>query len=166
MSIRTVVADNDAGFRAAVVDVLGADPRFTVVGEAADGEELLEVAATADPDLVLVDVRMPSGGAVAAHALTSSTDHTGPSQRPLVVGISADTGPEVVASMLQAGAAGYFAKGRLGASFADLLARVAEGEVVVAVPTGIHALRHLLHQRTAAEPGAAADSAVAQPEGP
>jgi two-component system nitrate/nitrite response regulator NarL len=64
-----------------------------------------------------------------------------------VVAISADTTPEVVASMLQAGAVGFLAKGRLGATLPDVLVRMVEGEVVVAVPTGIHALRHLLQHR-------------------
>jgi two-component system nitrate/nitrite response regulator NarL len=148
MSIRTVVGDDDTGFRSAVVDVLGADPRFAVVGEAADGAELLDVASTTHPDLVLMDVRMPSGGAVAARALTRAHGDPGRwATRPLVVAISADTTPEVVASMLQAGAVGFLAKGRLGATLPDVLVRMVEGEVVVAVPTGIHALRHLLQHR-------------------
>jgi len=161
MSIRTVVGDDDGGFRAAVVDVLADDPRFVVVGEAADGAELVEVARTTGPDLVLLDVRMPSGGSVAARALTE--DGSGRfASRPLVVALSADSGPEVVASMLQAGAVGFLAKGRLGATLPDLLARVAEGEVVVAVPSGIHALRQLLGQRR----GAGSDEDEAEPATP
>ena len=148
MSIRTIVGDDDGGFRAAVVEVLEADPRFAVVGEAADGVELLEVAASTRPDLVLLDVRMPSGGVVAARALVRMDGEPGRAGiRPLVVALSADTSPEVVAAMLQAGAVGYLAKGRLGATLTDLLARITEGELVVAVPTGLHALRHLLQQR-------------------
>jgi two-component system nitrate/nitrite response regulator NarL len=154
MSIRTVVGDDDSGFRAAVIDVLQADPRFAVVGEAQDGAQLVEVAATTAPDLVLMDVRMPSGGAVAARALTGEGSDPGRATgRPLVVGLSADTSPDVVASVLQAGAVGFLAKGRLGASFPDLLARVVEGEVVIAAPTGVQALRHLLHRTGRAAAG-------------
>jgi DNA-binding NarL/FixJ family response regulator len=159
MSIRTVVGDDDDGFRAAVIDVLEADPRFTVVGEAADGVELVEVAATTDPDLVLLDVRMPSGGAVAARALTGAHgDASRATPRPVVVALSAERAPEVVASLLQAGAVGFLAKGRLGGSLPDLLARVYDGELMVAAPSGILALRHLLHHRGEA-------AAKGEPEG-
>ena len=150
MAIRTVVGDDDERFRAAVVDVLEADPRFAVVGVAADGAELVELAATTSPDLVVLDVRMPSGGAAAALRLSRPDgDPARSAPRPLVVALSADTAPEIVASMLEAGAVGFLAKGRLGATLPDLLARVCDGEVVVAVPTGVHALRHLLGQREA-----------------
>ncbi|HCB06242.1 MAG TPA: response regulator transcription factor [Nocardioides sp.] len=166
MSIRTVVGDDDSRFRAAVIEVLGADARFAVVGEAADGAELLNVATTTHPDLILLDVRMPSGGAVAARALTGANGDPGRwSTRPLVVAVSADTTPEVVASMLQAGAVGFLAKGRLGATLPDVLVRMVEGEVVVAVPTGIHALRHLLQHRR--EPAGVPDGPPEeQPEEP
>lgn len=148
MSIRIVVGDDDGGFRAAVIEVLEADPRFAVVGEAVDGAELLEVTAATDPDLVLLDVRMASGGTIAARALTALEKESGRSGvRPLVVALTAEASPEVVASMLEAGAVGYLAKGRLGATLPDLLARVVEGEVVLAVPSGINALRHLLGHR-------------------
>ena len=161
MSIRTVVGDDDSGFRAAVIDVLEADPRFAVVGEAENGAQLVEVAATTNPDLVLMDVRMPSGGAGAARALSEAHGEPGrPSLRPVVVAVSADTSTEVVASMLQAGAVGFLAKGRLGATLPDVLARAADGELVVAVPTGIQALRHLLqHRRDPAAQTAAQNAA-------
>jgi DNA-binding NarL/FixJ family response regulator len=168
MSIRTVVGDDDGGFRAALIDVLEADSRFAVVGEAADGAELVAVAASTHPDLVLLDVRMPSGGPAAARALTVTEGDPGRwPTRPLVVALSAETAPEVVASMLQSGAVSFLAKGRLGASLPDVLVRVTEGEVMVAVPTGIHALRHLLQHRR--DPAAEADGHAApkgHPEAP
>ena len=44
MPIRVAVGDDDGGFRKAAVGLLEADPRFEVVGEAADGAELLDLA--------------------------------------------------------------------------------------------------------------------------
>ncbi len=59
--ISVVVADDDPGFCEALVDVLAADPRFEVVGTAATGEDLVDLVALTDPQVVLLDVQMPAG---------------------------------------------------------------------------------------------------------
>ena len=148
MAIRVAVADDDAMFRTAAVGLLRADPRIDVVGEAADGEELLELAAGTDPDVVLLDVRMPAGGAAAAQALTRHGATQGRPSRPLVVALTAETSPEVIDAMLRAGAVGYLAKGRIGSALADLVSRVHDGEVIIAAPTASVALRRLLRRNT------------------
>ncbi len=58
--ISVVVADDDPGFCEALVDVLAADPRFEVVGTAATGEDLVDLVALTDPQVVLLDVQMPA----------------------------------------------------------------------------------------------------------
>ena len=94
--------------------------------------------------MVLLDVRMPGGGAEAARALraTASTNGGG-AGAPAVVAVSAHTGTATVVAMLQAGAVGYLAKGRL-ADLPDLVARCAAGEVVLAVPSAADALDQLV----------------------
>lgn len=57
-AIRTVLADDSALFREGVARLL-ADNDFIVVGQAANADELLDVIATATPDLVVTDIRMP-----------------------------------------------------------------------------------------------------------
>lgn len=58
-TIRVCVVDDRADLRALVRDTLAAEPDIAVVGEAADGEEALEVIGRCRPDVVLLDVQMP-----------------------------------------------------------------------------------------------------------
>jgi DNA-binding NarL/FixJ family response regulator len=134
--IRVVVADDDEMMRTVLSEVMAADPRFTVVGEAADGTDLLDVVAREDADVVLLDVRMPAGGETAARALQH--------RPPVVVAVSSETSPDTVASLLRVGVRGYLSKGRLGPQLPDLVARCVAGEIILAVPTGALAVRKLV----------------------
>jgi DNA-binding NarL/FixJ family response regulator len=136
---RVVVADDDDMMRSALVDVLRADHRFQVVAAVSTGRNLPDVVARHQADVVLLDVRMEEGGPDAARRLTST-----PEGGPVVIAVSAEVGTVRVLEMLRAGATGYLAKGRLGGSLPDLVARCAQGEVLLAVPTASAAVRHLL----------------------
>jgi two-component system nitrate/nitrite response regulator NarL len=136
-SIRVVIADDDDGVRTALHDVLDADDRFLVVGTAAGGDDLSRIVEAARPDVVLLDVRMPGGGEAAAREICSLPD------APVVVAVSASTEVATVVTMLEAGATGYLAKGRLGQWLPEMVARCAEGQVVLAVPNAVAALRSL-----------------------
>lgn len=136
-TIRVVVADDDETMRRAMVDVLSAHDGFSVVGEAESGLGLAELAAEASAELVVLDVRMPHGGAPAARALRAEPPH------PVVVAVSASHDVPTVTEMLRAGASGFLAKGHLGTAFADDLARCVRGQVVIAVPHGVQVLRAL-----------------------
>src|SRR5688572_14281670 len=57
--IRVVVVDDEPIARAGVIRLLGEDPEFTVVGEAASGTEAIRVIEDEDPDVVLLDVQIP-----------------------------------------------------------------------------------------------------------
>jgi DNA-binding NarL/FixJ family response regulator len=133
--IRVVVADDDTVFRRALVDVLEIDPRFQVVAETATGADLGPVVVAARADLVLLDVRMPQGGPVAARAVTEAT--AGWSRSPVLVVVSADSTLHTVVSMVRAGVSGYLVKGRIGSSLGELLMRCVDGEVVLAVPRAL-----------------------------
>jgi two-component system nitrate/nitrite response regulator NarL len=146
MTIRVAVADDDAAFRTAAVGLLEADPRIEVVGAAADGHELLELAQSTEPDVVLIDVRMPGGGVTAAKALAELPGASGRRAPILVVALTAETSPDVIETMLRAGAVGYIAKGRIGYALGDLVSRVYDGEVILAAPTAGLALRRLVRE--------------------
>ncbi len=124
--VTVAVADDDDAVRQAVVEVLTADDRFLVVSSAASGEELLQHVAEHAPDVVLLDVRMPGGGAEAARAITGTARH------PRVVALSGRSDLATVNALLDAGACGYLAKGQLGPTLPDLLARCVAGERVLA----------------------------------
>ena len=134
---RVVLADDDDGVRAALVDTLQADPRFTVLADVSDGTALVEACASLRPDVALVDVQMPAGGAEAVETILQQ------GSCPVVVAVSASVTLRAVLPVLRAGATGYLAKGSLGHGLPDLVARCARGEAVLAIPGGGAILRAL-----------------------
>jgi DNA-binding NarL/FixJ family response regulator len=101
--IRTLVVDDDALVRLALVDILSGAPGIEVVGQAADGTEALERADGVD--VVLMDVRMPRmDGIVATERLRARPDP------PHVVVLTTFDLDEYVYAALAAGAAGFLLK--------------------------------------------------------
>lgn len=131
--LRVVVAEDDEKFRRALCEVLGADPRFEVVGEAERGDGLAALVAEHDAHLVVLDVRMPHGGVDAVTDLDRSRSARG-TEWPRICALSAQTGTTTVTAMMRAGATGFLAKGSVGSDLGDLLVRCAQGEVVLGVP--------------------------------
>jgi len=67
---RVLVVDDSAFMRAAVTRLLASDPRFQVVGQAADGEQAISLARALEPDLITMDFAMPGvDGAAATRAI-------------------------------------------------------------------------------------------------
>ena len=126
--VRVVLADDDPGMSTALAEILVADDRFEVLASAADGHELLDRVQELTPDVVLLDVRMPGGGAVAMRALSALP------RPPRVVVVSATADRATVTSLVREGAVGYLVKGRLDESLPDLVIRCAAGEMHLAVP--------------------------------
>lgn len=72
-TVRVVVVDDSAAFRAAAQDVVEATPGFELVGAAESVEGAVATAERVQPDLVLMDVRMPGVGGVEAARLIRET---------------------------------------------------------------------------------------------
>ena len=106
MSVRVLIADDQALVRAGFRKILEADSGIEVVGEAADGLEAVERARELSPDVVLMDIRMPGlDGIAATRRLTEEGTH---GARVLVLttfGLE-----EYVYDALRAGASGFLLK--------------------------------------------------------
>jgi len=103
--ISVVIADDQLLVRAGLKMVLDAEPDIEVVGEAADGEEVLKVARDTRPDVVLMDIRMPQLDGIAATRLLVAQPHP-----PAVLVLTTFDADELVLRALQAGAAGFLLK--------------------------------------------------------
>jgi len=104
--IRIVIADDHPVVREGLAAILGTQPDFEVVGEAADGAALVELAAALAPAVALVDLEMPGlDGASAIRRMREAA----PATRALVL-TAFDTDERIIGA-LQAGAQGYLLKG-------------------------------------------------------
>lgn len=122
-SLRVVVVDDHDMFRAGVKHEIGA--RVTICGEAADAPSAVQVILDCDPDVVLLDVHLPSGtGADVIAGVGARASGT----RWLALSIS--DSPEDVVSVIRAGAHGYLTKSVSAADLVDAVRRVAEGDAV------------------------------------
>ena len=103
--VRLIIADDHAVVRQALCDMLGGKGRYNVVGQAGDGEELLNVLNGSKADLVIMDVQMPKlDGILALERLKSN-----PECPPILV-LSADESERNVRASLKAGAKGFVPK--------------------------------------------------------
>lgn len=105
MTVRVLVAEDQALVRAGFVTMLGTDPGLDVVGEAGDGAAAVELAARLRPDVVLMDVRMPQLDGLSATRLVRERV---PGAAVLVLTTFGDD--EVVCEALRSGASGFLLK--------------------------------------------------------
>ncbi len=127
MSLRVLVADDERLVRAGFRMVLSAFPDVEVVGEAADGAEAVSAARALDPDVVLMDVRMPRVDGIEA---TRRLARAGP--RPAVLVVTTFDEDEHVYAALRAGAGGFLLKDAPEAQLVAALRTVAEGVSLLA----------------------------------
>jgi DNA-binding NarL/FixJ family response regulator len=121
--IRIMLVDDHALVREGVRHVLTATPGLEVVAEAGDGESALALAASAHPDLVVLDLSMPGGtGLDLAARLRAQL----PEVRILI--LSVHDHPEYVLGAVRAGAQGYLRKDTSPAELREAIRAVARGE--------------------------------------
>jgi DNA-binding NarL/FixJ family response regulator len=102
---RVLIADDDHLIRAGLVELLAADPTIEVVGQASTGREALERTRRLDPDVVLMDVRMPDlDGIAATHELTRAA------ARSRVLILTTFEQDDYIFCALRAGASGFLLK--------------------------------------------------------
>lgn len=109
MSIRIVIADDQSLIRAGIGMLLSVEPDMEVLAEAADGQETIELVLRLQPDVVVMDVRMPNmDGVTATRMLTANTSKMDKVVKILILTTFNDD--DVVYGALRAGASGFLLK--------------------------------------------------------
>jgi DNA-binding NarL/FixJ family response regulator/class 3 adenylate cyclase len=126
-TIRVVIVDDQEMVRTGFRLILGATDGLSVVGEAKDGLEALDVVAELQPDVVLMDIRMPEmNGIEATQRITAAPD------APRVVILTTFDLDEYVYDALRAGASGFMLKDAPPADVIRAIQVVAAGESLLA----------------------------------
>ncbi|RAJ70385.1 LuxR family two component transcriptional regulator [Streptomyces sp. Amel2xB2] len=127
MSVRVLLADDEALVRSGLSMILQSDPAISVVAEAGDGAQAVELARVHKPDLVLMDVRMPVMDGLAA------TEEIGRlPDPPKVVVLTTFDVDEYVHAALQAGAMGFLLKNTPPHELARAVRTVHDGDAMLA----------------------------------
>ena len=131
-----LIADDQPLIRSAVRDLLAHASGVSVVGEAADGGEAVELASSLHPDVVLMDIRMPVLDGIAATAAICA-DPTLAETRVLILTTFEED--EYLVAALRAGASGFIGKGAEPDEIVRAIRAVHEGEALLS-PTATRAL--------------------------
>lgn len=142
MPIRILIADDHSVVRAGIRCLLASDPDLEIVGEAEDGTQTLELAASLEPDLVLLDISMPPESGI-----RTSQKLKDQNPRTIVLFLTMHEDESLLHAALRSGAAGYIIK------------RAEESEILQAIHIAIRGdiyvhpsmTRALLHQPVASE---------------
>ena len=128
MSIRVLLADDQAMVRAGFRMILGSEPDIEVVGEAANGEQALAATRRLAPDVVLMDIQMPGGdGLRATRRITESHELTS-----RVVILTTFERDEYVFEAIQSGASGFLLKNAPPEELINAVRVVAAGDALLA----------------------------------
>ena len=114
--VRVLIADDEALFVETIEALLAEDDRVEVVGKAADGEEAVKLARSLEPDVILMDISMPTLDGI--EAARKIREHV-PAARILVL-----TGSSISADIdrsRQAGVSAFLTKDRLGTQLLDAI---------------------------------------------
>ena len=128
MTIRVLLADDQALIRGGFAALVGSADDMTVVGEAADGEQALEQARALKPDVVLMDVRMPGTDGISATSLITADPELVDVKVLVLTTFEAD---DHVLAALRAGASGFLGKGVEPVELLDAIRVVARGEALL-----------------------------------
>jgi DNA-binding NarL/FixJ family response regulator len=145
--IRVLLCDDQELVRAGLDMLLAGEPDIQVVGQAADGVEAVRLAAELDPDVVLMDVRMPGLDGIEATRRIQAT--TAPDRARVVILTTFDL-DEYVFGAFRAGASGFLLKDAPRDRILEAVHRVAEGDALVAPSVTRRLIEHFVSPEPAA----------------
>ena len=126
--IRVLLADDEALVRGGLAMLLEAEPDITVAGEAKDGAEAVELAARIQPDVVVMDIRMPRMDGVEATLQLSSDAFLDKVETvPAVLVLTTFGDDEAVRTALRSGASGFILKSSAPGVLSDAIRALAAG---------------------------------------
>jgi DNA-binding NarL/FixJ family response regulator len=125
--IRVLIADDQALVRGGFRSILETQPDIEVIGEAEDGQDAVKQAAANNPDVVLMDIRMPRLDGIAATATILTTPTP-----PKVLILTTFDLDDYVYQALSAGASGFLLKTAPPRELADAVRTVASGDALLA----------------------------------
>ena len=125
MSITVLIADDSETVVESLSAVVGSEPGLEVIARARDGREAVELAAVHQPDVAILDVRMPEGGAAAASGVIGGSPQT------QVLALSAESEAATICEMISAGTRGYVVKTDPPEAIIDAVFRCAEGHPII-----------------------------------
>jgi two-component system response regulator NreC len=138
--IRVFIADDHGVLRGGLRALIGAQSDMEVVGEASNGPDALEGARATEPDIVLMDISMPTGGGLAATAAITAFR---PRTRVLVLTVHTEQG--YVRAAADAGATGYVVKHAVDTELLAAIRAVAQGrtfmDTSIALGTAVRSIR-------------------------
>ncbi|MFF8262611.1 response regulator [Streptomyces virginiae] len=153
---RLLIVDDQVLIRAGLAALAAAAPGLEVVGQAATGEEAVELAAALRPDVVLMDIRLPGMSGIAAlqHILDRA-----PQPKPKIVMLTVFDLDEYVYAALRAGASGFLLKDTPPERLLAAVALIAEGEMLFAPTVTRRLVETFAHQPEArrAQPASLAE---------
>jgi DNA-binding NarL/FixJ family response regulator len=129
VTISVAVADDQALVRVGFCGIIAATQGFSVVGEAANGAEAVEVARAVKPDVILMDVRMPDLDGIEATRRITTAPETACVRVIILTTFDLD---DYVFAALRAGASGFLLKDTLPADLLTAIRVVAAGDALLA----------------------------------
>jgi two-component system, NarL family, response regulator LiaR len=140
---RILLADDHPLVRQALREVLEREPDLEIVGEAANGQQAVEMAQEFEPDIVIMDISMPVLNGIEA---TKRIKALVPSSSILILTVHDDI--ETIFSILQLGASGYLTKGVFSPEVIHTVRAVMAGDVVLAPEVSDEVVRYALQHAT------------------
>lgn len=158
--ISVLIADDQPMVRTGFRFFLDAQPDITVIAEAADGEQAVDLARRLRPDVCLLDIRMPRLDGLEATRLLAGPDVRDPLRVVVVTTFDLD---EYVYGALRGGACGFLLKDAGPTLLAEAVRAAAAGDALVSPSVTVRLLKHLAEPRlTGPDPAPAAATPAAR----